>query len=196
MSEYREQRTVIEDVPYSNRPVVETQYDSVVRERPAMSGGAIAALILAGVATAVVITMMIMNSQQRDTEDQLAQERARAAAAQQAPQQQPQQPPLVVVPPQQPATVPVPVPVPVPSQPAPAQEVAPSSASIELDITSRMLDDPDLRAHLVDMKASVSGGIATLSGTVPTEELKTRAERVARSVKGVRSVINNLTVQP
>jgi hypothetical protein len=196
MSEYREQRTVIEDVPYSNRPVVETQYDSVVREKPAMSGGAIAALVLAGIATAVVITMMIMNSQQRDAEDQLAQERARAAAAQQAPQpQQPQQP--VVVLPQQPATVPVPVPVPVPSQPAPAQtDVAPSSASIELDITSRMLDDAELRSHLVDMKVSVSGGTATLSGTVPSEELKRRAERVAKLVKGVRNVVNNLTVQP
>ena len=97
--------------------------------------------------------------------------------------------------PAQPATVPVPVPVPVPSQPAPVQEVAPSSTSIEMDITSKMLEDPELRS-LVDMKVSVSGGAATLSGTVPTEDLKRRAERVAKSVKGVRMVINNLTVQP
>ena len=190
VSEYTEKRTVVENVPVG-RPVVETQYDSVVHERPGMSGGAIAALVLAAIAATIVITMLILNNQQQNTEDELAQERAREAAAQQPPQQQqPQQPVIVTVPQSQPATVPVPVPV--PSQSAPAA-TAPTATEIEIDVTSKLLDDPDLRSHPVDVK--VSGGTATLSGHVPTEALKMRAEKLARTVKGVRSVINHLTVQ-
>jgi hypothetical protein len=190
MSEYREKRTVVENVPVG-RPVVETQYDSVVHERAGMSGGAIAALVLAAIAATIVITMLIINNQQQNTEDELAQERARAAAAQQTPpQQQPQQPVIVTVPQSQPATVPVPVPV--PSQSAPAV-TAPTATEIEIDVTTKLLDDPDLRSHPVDVK--VSGGTATLSGHVPSEDLKMRAEKLAGTVKGVRSVINHLTVQ-
>jgi len=193
MSEYREKRTVVEDVPVG-RPVVETQYDSVVRERSGMSGGAIAALVLAAIAATIVITMLIINNQQRDADDELAQERARAAAAQQPPQQQPQQqqqPPVIVTVPQsQPATVPVPVPVPV--QPAPTA-TAPTNTEVEIDVTSKLLDDPDLRPYPVDVK--VSRGTATLSGHVPSEDLKMRAEKLATTVKGVRSVINRITVQ-
>jgi hypothetical protein len=191
MSEYRERRTVVEDVPIGSRPVVETQHDTVVRERSGMSGGAVAALVLAAIATAVVITMMILNNQQSATEDELAQERLRAAAQQSQPQpQQPQQPsqPVIVTVPGQP----VPVPVPAPSQAAPA-DVAPSSASIEIDITSKLLNDSELRASLIDVK--VSGGTASLSGKVPTEELKKRAEMIARTVKGVRNVTNDIVVQ-
>lgn len=196
MSEHRETRTVVEDVPIKRaRPVVETQYDSVVHESRGMSGGAIAALVLAAIAAAVVITMLILNSQQRDSEDELAQERARTAAAQQQ-QPQPSQPspqqPVIVMPPSQPAVVPVPVPVPAPSQIAPAT-TAPTSTEVEVDITSKLLDDSDLRSQSVDVK--VSGGTAVLSGRVSNEELKTRAERIARTVKGVRSVINNISVQ-
>ncbi len=193
MSEYREKRTVIEDVPFASRPVVQTQYDSVVRERPAMSGGAIAALVLAAIAAAVVITMLILNSQQNDTEDQLAQERA-ANAAQQTPAQ-PSQQPVIVMPQSQPATVQVPVPYPVPAQSSPA-ETAPSSASIEMDVSSKLLNDSDLRSPSVDLKVAVMAGTVTLRGHVPTEELKTRAERLARTANGVRSVVNDLVVQP
>ena len=192
MSEYRETRRVVEDDSIKRaRPVVETQYDSVVHESRGMSGGAVAALVLAGIAAAVVITMLILNSQQRDTEDELAQERARTAAAQ---QQQPSQPspqqPVIVVPPSQPSAVPVPVPA--PSQAAPST-TAPTSTEIELDITSKLLDDQDLRSQSIDVK--VSGGTAVLSGRVSNEDLKSRAEKIAKTVKGVRSVINNISVK-
>ena len=194
MSEYRETRTVVEDVPIKRaRPVVETQYDSVVHESRGMSGGAIAALVLAAIAAAVAITMLILSGQQRDSEAELAQERARTAAALQQ-QQQPSQPspqqPVIVMPSSQPAAVPVPVPA--PAQQAPTTQT-PTSAEVELDITSKFLDDQDLRSQSIDVK--VSGGTAVLSGRVSNEELKTRAEKIARTVKGVRSVINNISVQ-
>ena len=89
--------------------------------------------------------------------------------------------------------VPVPVPVPSASQPAPStSEPAVSDTSIEVDINSKLIDDGDLRSHPLSVK--FSGGTVTLSGSLPSEELKTRAEQVAKTVKGVRRVVNNITV--
>jgi len=194
MDEYVEKRKIVQAVPVGSPRVVETErHNAVVHEQRGMSGGAVAALILAAVAVAILITMLIINNQQSDRDAELAQERA--AAAQQAPVQQPQQAPVVVMPQSQPTTVPVPVPVPVPSAPATsAPSSAPSSTQIEIDVTSKMLDDPELRTHPIDVK--VSGGVATLSGDVPTDQLKARAERLASRVKGVTSVTNNLVVKP
>jgi len=194
MSEYRETR--IEDVPIKRaRPVVETHRDSVIRESNGMSGGAIAALVLASIAVGVLIAMLIVNTQQRNRDEELAQDRERMAAAQQTqPSPQPsqqaiQQPPIVVTP--QPSATPVPVPV--PSQPAPVA-TAPSSTQLEVDVTAKFLDDQDLRTHPLDVK--VTGGTAVLSGQVPTDELKDRAEKIARSIKGIRSVVNSIVVKP
>lgn len=49
----------------------------------------------------------------------------------------------------------------------------------------------------VDSKISstVKDGIATLSGTVDSEEVKMKAEEVIKSVKGIKSVINNIEVK-
>ncbi len=192
MSEYQEKRTVVQGIPGS-RPVVESQYDSsVVHERRGMSGTAVAALIIAVIAAAAVITMLIMNNQQKTSDEQLAQERARTAIAQQQPQTAPQsqqQPPVIVTVPQsQPAVVP-----PAPSQPA-AAPAPRTSTEVEIDVTSRLLDDSDLHSYPIDVK--VSGGTATLSGHVPSSDLKVRAGKLARTVKGVGSVINNIVVQP
>ena len=188
---------VVEEAPVGRRPVVEEQYDTVVHERRGMSGAAIAAIVIAAIAAAVLITLMIVSSNQQSREDELARQRDRAEAdaraAQAANQQQPVPQPMPSQ--SQPSTVVVPVPVPVPSasQPAPSTvEPAVSDTSIEVDINSKMLDDGDLRSHPVDVK--FSGGTATLSGSLPSEDLKMRAERVAKTVKGVRRVVNNITV--
>jgi osmotically-inducible protein OsmY len=137
--------------------------------------------------------MMIFNSQQHDNDAELAAERAKSAAAQQQPGQPTQsQPVIVTVPSSQPVTVPVPYPVPAPSQPA-ATDSAPSSNQIEIDVNSKLLNDQDLRSVPIDVK--VSGGIATLTGRAPNEDLKTRAEKLAMTVKGVRGTVNNIIVQ-
>jgi type II secretory pathway pseudopilin PulG len=197
MSEYREKRTIAEDIPIGrtvvgSRPIVETQYESVVHERQGMSGLAVGALVLAAIAAAIVITMLVFNSQQKNTDQEMA-DRARIAAAQQTSAQPSQQAPIIVnVPPSasQPAAAPITAPPPSLSAPTAA---APSSVDVELDVTSKLLDDQELRSYSVDVK--VSGGIATLSGRVPNEDLKARAETVARTVKGVRSVVNNIDVR-
>ncbi|HTG14014.1 MAG TPA: BON domain-containing protein [Blastocatellia bacterium] len=196
MSEYREKRTVVQDVPVGSRPVVETRYDSVVDERRGMSGVAVAALVVAAITAAVVITMLITNSQQRNSDEELAQERARTAAAQQMPAQPAQQQPVIVnLPASQPATVAVPYPVASTSQPAPVEaRTTPSSASVETDVASRLQNDEELRSYTIDVK--VSGATAILRGHVPDEDLKKRAEKLARAVNGVQSVLNDIAVRP
>ncbi|MEN3335680.1 MAG: hypothetical protein V7641_5045 [Blastocatellia bacterium] len=198
MAEIRETHTVVDEVPVERRTGIEDDYPPVVYERRGLSGGAIAALVIAGIAAAILITFLILNNQQRDHDQEMALERARADAAQRAaaqsptPTQPPQQPPVVVMQPSQPTVVPVPV----PSQSAPAaapSTSAPSSVSVEVDVTTKLLDDADLRTHPIDVK--VNNGTATLSGELPSEEMKAKAERVAMSVKGVRRVKNNITVK-
>src|SRR4029453_5963101 len=100
--------------------------------------------------------------------------------------------PLCFPPPPHPATAPLPVPV--PSHPAPAATAPPSSTQLEVDVTSKLLDDHDLRTHPIDVK--VTGSTAVLSGEVPSDELKEQAEKITRTVKGVRGVINNIVVKP
>jgi len=156
-----------------------------------MSGVAVAALVVAAVTAAVVITMLILNSQQKKTDEDLAQERARTALAQQTPAQP--QPVIVNVPPSQPAIVPAPYPAPA-AQAVPTEtRTVPSNASVEIDVTSRLQSDEDLRTYAIDVK--VTGGTAILSGRVPTDELKKRAETLAKTVRGVQSIINDIAVR-
>lgn len=115
------------------------------------------------------------------------------------PNQQPQQQPAPVVITPQPTPTPVPVPVPVPTPAPSTAPISPSTgtsavsdASIEVEVNTRLLDDEDLRSHAIEVK--FAGGTATLSGEVPNEDLKTRAGKIARTVKEVRKVVNNITV--
>jgi hyperosmotically inducible periplasmic protein len=45
------------------------------------------------------------------------------------------------------------------------------------------------------LKVDVKNGVVTLSGQVDEPKAKTRAEKVTRKVKGVKQVINNLTIR-
>jgi hypothetical protein len=46
-----------------------------------------------------------------------------------------------------------------------------------------------------EVEVHVAGGEATLTGTVPTREMKYEAERVAEAVRGVREVVNQIRVR-
>lgn len=196
MSDYTEKRIVVQAVPVGRTPAVETRIDSVVGERRGMSGVAVAALVVAAIAAAVVITMLVLNNQQKTSDDLLAQERARTAAAQQAPAQPaPQQPLILTLPASQPATVAVPSLVVTPVQPPPSyKDSAPSNAALEIDVTSLLQNDPELRTYALDVK--VTAGVAVLSGNVSDEALKQLAGKLAGTVHGVKRVVNNIAVSP
>lgn len=45
------------------------------------------------------------------------------------------------------------------------------------------------------LKVDVKDGVVTLSGQVDEPKAKTRAEKLAKKVKGVKQVVNNLTIR-
>ena len=192
MADYHERRTVIETEPTRRVGQVETQHEHVSYERRGMSGAAIAAIVLSAVAAAVLLTLLF-TSNSRD--DELARDRLEPVQTVPAQQPPPPQSPVVVTVPQPqtpPTTVTVPVPVPVPT-PSASSNPSVTDTSIEVDVISKLTDDPQLRSHPINVK--FSNGTATLSGLVPREDLKARAENVAMSVKGVKRIVNDIAVQ-
>ena len=53
----------------------------------------------------------------------------------------------------------------------------------------------DRFSNIVNVDINVTNGIVTLAGEVPNDEVKRDAESEARSVDGVKRVINNLQVK-
>jgi len=60
-------------------------------------------------------------------------------------------------------------------------------------VQQRLLDDAKLRG--VAISARVQKRVVTLEGSVPSEELKTRAEQVAAQTTGVETVVNQIAVR-
>src|SRR5678815_241753 len=119
-------------------------------------------------------------------------------AAQQPPTtvvQQPapvQQPPVIIQQPA-PATQPAPIVVTPPAGGATAPtESVNMDSTIQSAVDKKISDDPEIST--LGITASVIDGKATLIGTVKTEALKTQVERLVKSVKGVKSVDNQISV--
>ncbi|MEO6682446.1 MAG: BON domain-containing protein [Ginsengibacter sp.] len=67
---------------------------------------------------------------------------------------------------------------------------APKDSEIQSKITEKFSVTPELAGAT----ASVDKGVATLSGELSSAAAKTEAEKIAKEVKGVKSVVNNTTV--
>lgn len=61
-------------------------------------------------------------------------------------------------------------------------------------IEDELVADQAIAAHRIDIQTA--DGVVTLSGTVNNLLAKTRATRIAETVKGVRSVVNTMQVEP
>jgi hyperosmotically inducible protein len=70
-----------------------------------------------------------------------------------------------------------------------------SEASITTAVKAKLAADVRL-VTLTSVNVDTKGTTVTLSGTVPTVEDSQQAERVAKTVDGVTSVVNILTVKP
>lgn len=66
----------------------------------------------------------------------------------------------------------------------------PKDSDIQAKITQKFTATPELSG----VNASVSDGVATLTGEVKDAAAKSRAETDTKDVKGVKSVVNNITV--
>ena len=73
----------------------------------------------------------------------------------------------------------------------PAESVNMDS-TIQDAVDKRISDDAEIST--LGITATVLNGKVMLVGTVKTEELKTRIERMVKQVKGVKSVDNQITV--
>ena len=199
--QHRRSRVVIE-TPEARREVVRTV---TAREpvRRGLSGGVVAALVIGSVALVTLLFLFILNRQQDTVTEVNSTDRTASAPApaqqpviiQQAPTPQPQTPIII----QQPATTTQP-PVIVEQAPAPAT-VPPASttkssgtddSAIQSEIDKRMAEDAALST--LGVTATVLDGKVTLIGTVESQALKSQVERMVKSVKGVRSVDNQVVI--
>lgn len=66
----------------------------------------------------------------------------------------------------------------------------PKDSKIQEDFVEQAKTNPQLST----ISATVNEGVLTLNGQCPDETCKSSAEQAARAVKGVKSVVNNITV--
>ena len=185
--EAKRSRVVVE-TPTERREVVHSQS---VRDNSGISAGMVGVLVVVAIALITMLVLFWISSQP-------ATDNANIAATQ-PPQttvvQQPapaQQPPVIIQQPA-PATQPAPIVVTPPAggTTAPAESVNMDS-TIQSAVDKKISDDPEIST--LGITASVIDGKATLIGTVKTAALKTQVERLVKSVKGVKSVDNQISV--
>jgi len=99
-----------------------------------------------------------------------------------------------------PATQPAPIVVTPPAATAPTAtggstvptESVNIDSTIQTAVDKKISDDPEIST--LGITATVLNGKVMLVGTVKTEELKTRIERMVKQIKGVKEVDNQITV--
>jgi hypothetical protein len=211
--EQQKRSRVVIETPTARREVVE---ERTVRqpgyyppERRGYSTGVLATVALLAIAATAIIFLFLTNSRDDSTEVNI---NARGTAATQpTPLTQapivvqtplPQPTPIIIQ--QAPQTVPAPVIIQAPPTTDPATTAPPAStappaappasddATLQTKIDKAFADDPTVSTAVID--ATVVNGRVRLSGTVCSDAVKQRAERLAYAVKGVLGVDNKITV--
>ena len=188
--EHGERRRIVVETPNERREVEHSEQISHPRS-DGVSAATLAAVVIAVIALAAVTILFVLNRQDTLNSNTTAQQQPPQTIIQQ-PAQQPAQPIVV----QQPAPATQPAPIVVNNPPAsaggPTSSKVSDDSSIQAAVDKKLSDDPTLEP--LGISAMVVNGKATLTGVVKTESLKAQAERVVRSVKGVKSVDNQITV--
>jgi hypothetical protein len=188
----RKSRVVVE-TPNERREVVHSQ--SVrTPDNSGISAGMVGVLVVVAIALITMLVLFWLSSQPTTTDN------ANIAATQQPPTvvQQPapvQQPPVIIQQPA-PATQPAPIVVTPPAGGSTASTVPAETTNIDSTVQAavdkRLSDDPEIST--LGITASVLNGKVMLLGTVKTEEMKTRIERMVKQIKGVKAVDNQISV--
>ena len=187
--EARRSRVVVE-TPTERREVVHSQS---VRENSGISAGMVGVLVVVAIA---LITMLVLfwisNQPATDNANLAAQQPPTTVVQQPAPVQQP---PVIIQQPA-PATQPAPIVVTPPAGGTTASTVPAESVNIDSTIQTavdkKLADDPEISP--LGITATVLNGKVMLLGTVKTEQLKTRIERMVKQIKGVKEVDNQISV--
>ncbi len=75
-----------------------------------------------------------------------------------------------------------------------AKDPGPSDDYLYDQVRIKLANDPDVKGGALEVK--VESGVVSLAGNVELQKQKDRATKVAKKVKGVKQVINNITVRP
>lgn len=194
----RKSRVVVE-TPTARREEVYTR-TSRVPERGGYSTGTVAIVALVAIAATALILFFWLNSGTDATNTNVSVATAPPTPIQTAPTplivQQAPPPPIIVQQPAQTQPAPVIITQPEPATTAPPAAALPANtgtddATLESKINKSFTDDPDL----IGITVTVIGGKATLVGSVKTQTMKDRAERLATNTRGVRTVENKLMVE-
>ena len=184
----RKSRVVVE-TPSERREVVHSQ--SVrTPDNSGISAGMVGVLVVVAIALITMLVLFWLSSQPTtDNANLAAQQPATTVVQQPAPVQQP---PVII---QQPAPATQPAPI-VVTPPAGGSTMPTESVNMDSTIQEvvdkRISDDPEIST--LGITATVLNGKVMLVGTVKTEELKTRIERMVKQVKGVKEVDNQIIV--
>src|ERR1044072_8925845 len=186
----RRNRVVVE-TPNERREVVSSQ---TVRtpDNSGISAGMVGVLVVVAIALITMLVLFWMSSQPATDNANLAAQQPTTIVQQPAPVQQP---PVIVQQPAPATTQPAPIIV---TPPAGGSTAAAPAESVNMDSTiqaavdKKISDDPEISQ--LGITASVIDGKATLIGTVKTEALKSQVARLVKSVKGVKSVDNQISV--
>jgi len=182
----RKSRVVVE-TPTERREVVHTQS---VRDNSGISAGMVGVLVVVAIALITMLVLFWMSSQP-------ATDNANLAAQQPPPTtvvQQPapvQQPPVIIQQPA-PATQPAPIIVTPPAGGTTSSDSMNIDSTIQAAVDKKLSDDPQIST--LGITASVVNAKVMLIGTVKTEALKTKIERMVKQVKGVKEVDNQISV--
>lgn len=205
--EQHKRSRVVVNTPTERREVVHQQ-TTRYPEKSGFSGGMVAAVALTAIAATAIIFLFLMNRGDEASETNINVRTSTATQptpfpqvpviVQQTPMVQPtpiviQQAPPVII--QAPPTTTTTTTAPATTTTAPA----PSSSgtddtSLQMNVEKAFRDDPDIA--VTGVIATVLDGKATLTGEVKTPALKQKAERLVRTVKGIASVENKITVNP
>jgi hypothetical protein len=187
----RRSRVVVE-TPTERREVVSQSVRTP--DRSGVSAGMVGVLVVVAIALITMLVLFWMSQPATDTASSVTAAQPTTTVVQQPVPAQ--QPPVII---QQPA--------PVTTQPAPVIVTPPAGgatattetaqpvnidSTIQTEIDKRLLEDPVFSSHTIT--ATVINGKVTLIGTVKTEDVKIAVERMARQVKGVKAVDNQITV--
>jgi hyperosmotically inducible periplasmic protein len=77
--------------------------------------------------------------------------------------------------------------------PASAQKKQ-DDASLYDMVKMRLANDPDIKGGNLDV--DVKNGVVTVKGRVSKEQARAKVDKVAKKVKGVTSVVNQVKVEP
>ena len=189
----RRSRVVVE-TPTERREVVSSQ--SVrTPDNSGISAGMVGVLVVVAIALITMLVLFWLSSQPTTDNANLAAQQPPTTVVQQpAPAQQP---PVII---QQPALVTQPAPI-VVTPPAGGTTTMPAGSAssaanidstIQAAVDKKLADDPDISP--LGITATVLDGKVMLIGTVKTEEMKTRVERMVKQIKGVKAVDNQISV--